>query len=149
MTNFITSKYTESWGKLADRLGLDVALCVYVGISDFWADPQPATRIKQGALSVLEEPTPLLASTQETSRFSSTSCRAIVTRRPNDCPDFVVPLDKSVFGSLNYAMEDVWRRNKENKKVAVDILSQLNVCWAERQSMNTLVRDFARMILRK
>jgi len=46
-------------------------------------------------------------------------------------------------------MEDVWQRNKENKKVAVDILSRFNVCWAERQSMNTLVRDFARMILRK
>ena len=61
----------------------------------------------------------------------------------------MVPLDKSVFGSLNYAMEDVWRRNKENKKVEVDILSRFNVCWVERQSMNTLARDFARMILRK
>ncbi|RPG01548.1 MAG: hypothetical protein EVA87_00275 [Rhodospirillaceae bacterium] len=63
MTNFITSKYPESWGMLADRLGRDVAFCVYVGIFDFWADPQPATQIKQAALSVLEEPTPLLAST--------------------------------------------------------------------------------------
>ena len=73
----------------------------------------------------------------------------IVTRRPNDCPDFVAPLDKSVFGSLNYAMEDVWRRNKENKKVAVDILSQFNVCLAERQSMNKSAKDFARTILWK
>tara|TARA_B100000676_G_scaffold301320_1_gene348349 strand:+ start:8739 stop:8930 length:192 start_codon:yes stop_codon:yes gene_type:complete len=63
VTNFITSKYPESWGMLADRLVLDVAFCVYVGIFDFWADPQPAPRIKQGALSVLEDPTPILAST--------------------------------------------------------------------------------------
>ena len=132
-----------------NRLGRDVAFCVYIGISDFWADPQPAPRIKQGALSVLEEPTPLLASTYETSGFSSTSHRAIVAGWPDDCPDIVAPLDKSVFGSLNYAMEDIWRRNKENKKVAVDILSRFNVCWAERQSMNTLAKDFARMILRK
>ena len=61
----------------------------------------------------------------------------------------MAPLDKSVFGSLNYAMEDVWRRNKENKKVAVDILSRFNVCLAERQSMNTLAKGFARMIRRK
>ncbi|HCH57846.1 MAG TPA: hypothetical protein DEV64_12230 [Rhodospirillaceae bacterium] len=61
----------------------------------------------------------------------------------------MAPLDKSVFGSLNYAMEDVWWRNKENKKVAVDILSRFNVCLAERQSMNTLAKDFARTILWK
>jgi len=46
---------------LVNRLGRDVAFCVYVGIFDFWADPQPAPRIKQGALSALEEPTALLA----------------------------------------------------------------------------------------
>ncbi|MAJ91944.1 MAG: hypothetical protein EVA87_00280 [Rhodospirillaceae bacterium] len=61
----------------------------------------------------------------------------------------MAPLDKSVFGSLKYAMEDVWRRNKENKKVAVDILSRFNVYLAERQSMNKSARDFARTILRK
>jgi len=61
----------------------------------------------------------------------------------------VAPLDKSVFGSLNYAMEDVWRRNKENEKVAVDILSRFSVCLAERQSMNKSAKDFARTILWK